>query len=79
MQELEFPEWQEAVLDALAEYHADKVQEKLRLAEIAIAKRLTQDRNLSVRETLALQDALKLLEPLLKRQPEKKESGEGVA
>jgi hypothetical protein len=62
--DLQYPDWQEAVVDALTEYRLDEVPHKLRLAELAIMKRLKESRFLSVREHLAIGDALRLLDKL---------------
>jgi hypothetical protein len=49
--------WQQAVLDALIEYHADRIRDTIAAAERAISVRLHQ-RPADLEELLALRDAL---------------------
>jgi len=53
---LKYP-WQQAVFDALTEFHADRVDDKITLAERAISRRL-RERPADLVERLALRDAL---------------------
>jgi hypothetical protein len=63
--DFKFPEWQRLVADALAEYRAEMIPEKVGLAERAISKRLKESRSLSMDEQMALKYALQLLDPLI--------------
>ena len=53
---LKYP-WQEAVRDALTEYHTDQIPDKITAAERAISERRRQSPT-DVHELLALRDAL---------------------
>jgi hypothetical protein len=66
---LQYPEWQSAVQEALLEFRADSLQEKIAVAEAAISSRLQQLALLSdsKAEQQAIQDALNLLRVLKER------------
>ena len=53
---LKYP-WQQAVLDALIEYHVDRMRDKITTAERAISGRLLQ-RPTDLEELVALREAL---------------------
>jgi len=60
--------WQQAVLDALIEYHADRIRDKIIAAEKAISGRLRQ-RPTDLEELLALRDASSTLQIVFPQQP----------
>lgn len=53
---LKYP-WQNAVLDALIEYHADRIRDKVSAAERAISERQRQ-RPTDLQELVALRESL---------------------
>jgi hypothetical protein len=56
--------WQQTVVDAFMEFHADRLRDKITAAERAVSERLRQ-RPTSLEEQLALHDALSALKALL--------------
>ena len=79
MREAQFKySWQQAVLDALIEYHAERIRDKVSTAERAISGRLRQ-RPLELDELVALREALTALQmvfPEIKPQVEPTEKKE---
>lgn len=73
---LKYPEWQEPLLDALAETDPRKARLKLGRAEIAIKKRLLElSRSLDHHEEMqAIEDGLRMLQVLFPDTKQKKNS-----
>jgi hypothetical protein len=61
---LKYP-WQQAVLDAFAELHPERLPEKIQVAEKTLAERLTDPQKPGLDEQSTLRDALHALRVFL--------------
>jgi hypothetical protein len=69
---LKYP-WQQAVLDAFLEPHAENLQRKINVAECAISARLLESNPFELDERVALGEALLALHRLLREQSQSRE------
>lgn len=65
--QLDYPDWQRSVFDALIELDWESIHEKIRIAELAILTRLQGTEPISESEKLALHNGLSSLSLLIQR------------
>jgi hypothetical protein len=66
---MEYPEWQQPLLEAVTEIDRHELIEKIRIAELAIRQRLKESHSLSKAEVRALHDGLSTLATLMRTEP----------